>query len=147
MSTRPRTELERELTKHTGFLRTAAGPIQQVASRTCDLLPTVSAVAEILNPGLDLGDTLGRLLVCLEIGVSLDAAAFASVVGRRLTRAQYLALQDHGYASLEAFTAADDSDLAAVIGSDRVSAVRSVLEVHAELGAPLADDPAAADAA
>src|SRR5579872_1370464 len=111
MSTSPRQDLERLFTKHIGIVRTAAGPIQQVASRTCDLLPTVGTVAEILHPGLELRDQLDALLVCLEIGVPLEIAPFAVVVGRRLTRAQYLALHAHGYADATAFATASGEEV------------------------------------
>jgi len=132
MSTHPRADLEREMVKH-GGPRTAAGPIQQVASRTCDLLPTVRAVAEILHPGLDLSEPLVRLLVCLEIGLPLELASLATAAGRRLTRAEYLAFHRLGYATPEALFTADDQVLKDVVGSDvRTSELRRALRAYAD---------------
>jgi hypothetical protein len=62
-------EIEATLTQFGGRFDGAAGAVRSVAARTCDLLPTVVRVAELLHPTLDLSERYERLRTRLEIGV------------------------------------------------------------------------------
>jgi helicase len=86
MSAHPRAQVERVVLQHGGGF-TAAGPIQSVASRTCDVLPVVARTAEILHPELDLSQRVENLLVCLEIGLPPDLGELGLAAGRTLNRA------------------------------------------------------------
>ncbi len=59
---RPLAEIEEILTQFGGKFDGAAGPVRGVRARTCDLLPTVARVAEVLHPGLNLSERVSRLL-------------------------------------------------------------------------------------
>jgi helicase len=116
MSTQPRTAIERAVIQF-GGARTAAGPIQSVASRTCDVLPVVARTAEILHPGTDLGEQTAELLVCLEIGLPKELAQLALAGGRALNRGEYLQLLAAGVATPEAVRDAEDEAIELVLGS------------------------------
>jgi len=46
------------MTQFGGALDGAAGPIRGTATRTCDVLPTMARLAELLHPELKLGTGL-----------------------------------------------------------------------------------------
>ncbi len=130
MSTQPRTVIERAVIQF-GGARTAAGPIQAVASRTCDVLPVVARTAEILHPGTDLSEQTAALLVCLEIGLPKELAPLALAAGRALNRGEYLQLLAAGIGTPEGVRDADDQSLEQVLGSSmRVRQLRMDVEAH-----------------
>jgi hypothetical protein len=130
MSTQPRTTIERAVIQF-GGARTAAGPIQAVASRTCDVLPVVARTAEILHPGTDLSEQTAALLVCLEIGLPKELAPLALAAGRALNRGEYLQLLAAGIRTPEGVRDADDQSLEQVLGSSmRVRQLRMDVEAH-----------------
>jgi replicative superfamily II helicase len=49
---RPLNEIENTMTQFGGGLNGAAGPIKNVTSRTCDILPTVASIVTLINPNL-----------------------------------------------------------------------------------------------
>lgn len=108
---RPLNEIETTMTQFGGGLDGAAGAIRGVAARTCDVLPTVARVAELLNPGLDLSNRVTRLLTRLELGIPAAAVELGSRIGRVLTRGDYLNLLKVGVATVEQFEAADEKVL------------------------------------
>jgi hypothetical protein len=112
-------EIERAMTRFGGGLDGAAGPIRSVASRTCDVLPMVARVAELLHPGLDLSDRASRLAVRLELGVRPDAVDLARQAGRELGRGDYRRLSAAGLTSADAIAGVDDVALLAQVGNDK----------------------------
>jgi replicative superfamily II helicase len=114
----PMAEIEVAVTQHGGAFDGASGPVRSVASRTCDLLPTVARVATFIHPGLDLGDRIARLLVRLEIGVSAAAVELARHAGARLTRGEYQQLVKSGLHIPEAVEGASEDLILACVGRD-----------------------------
>ena len=106
-----------------------AGPIRAVADRTRDLLPTVARVAEYFHPDLHLGVPQRRLAVQLEIGLPEAAVPLAELLGRTLTRADYLALLQANIADPETLADVDDATLLPLLEGRRnkLSAIRDAL--------------------
>jgi hypothetical protein len=130
MSAQPRTAIERAVIQF-GGARTAAGPIQAVASRTCDVLPVVARTAEILHPGSDLAEQTAELLVRLEIGLPKELARLALAGGRSLNRAEYLQLHADGISTPEAVRDAPDETIQNVLGSpSRTAQVRRAVDTY-----------------
>jgi helicase len=75
----PMAQIEASVTQFGGGFGGAAGPVRSVKSRTCDLLPTVGRIAEILTKDLALGNRVERLLTRLEIGVPSVAVDLANL--------------------------------------------------------------------
>ena len=115
-----------------GALGGAAGPIRAVSSRTCDMLPIVTRVAELLHPGLDLAERQRRLLARLELGVPASIADVAGYVGSRLTRSDYLRLVQAGLTAFDTIAAADDPALLACVDGDNVklAVLRNAVQRH-----------------
>jgi helicase len=127
-------QIEQTLTRFGGSLNGAAGPIRSVAARSCDLLPTVARVAELLHPSLDLSERLARLLTRLEVGVSGDAVELAAHTGTRLSRGDYHRLLKAGLCAIDAIEMSGDDALLARLESSAVKlrAVRRAVEAHRE---------------
>jgi helicase len=120
MSGRAREEIEQALMQH---LRenVAAGAVNQVRSRTQDLLPVVVAVAEILKD-VDLAERQGDLMLRLELGLPTDLLEVARVLRGQLTRTEYLRLRSRGLDRLEALAAAEAETIAEVLAISDVRA-------------------------
>ena len=131
---RPLANIETSLTQFGGAPSGAAGPIRNVASRTCDLLPTVIRVAEILHPTLELGERQTRLLTRLDIGIPSTAVDLAVHARSQLTRGDYLRLLAGELASIEAIEAADDQALLDHLNGDqqKLAVVRTATQAHRE---------------
>ncbi len=126
---RPLAAIEEVLTRFGGTLDGAAGAVRSVAARTCDLLPTVARVIEILYPTLDLSERCERLLTRLEIGVPSVAVDLAGVMGNRLTRGDYHSLIRAGLCSMEAIEECSEEKLLACFtasrdGEEKVAGIR-----------------------
>ena len=93
--------------------------MRSVRSRTCDVLPTVTKVAELLNPGLDLAPRVSRLLVRLELGIPSEAVSLAMSTKDRLNRGDYLSLAAAGLCDYARISAADDGLLLSKVGGSR----------------------------
>ena len=119
VSSQPLGEVERILIQFGGAFQGVAGAIRSTASRTCDLLRPVARIAEVLHPGLDLGDRLQRLLVRLEVGIPAEAVPLAQYAPLRLGRVEYLALIDAGFCNLDALDRASDEALRECIRGDQ----------------------------
>jgi hypothetical protein len=128
---RPIVEIERLLTQFGGALDGAAGAIRGVAARTCDLLPTVARVAEVLHPGLDLGERVSRLLVRLEIGLPAAVIDLARTAGNRLTRGDYQLLVRGGLSSVGEIDQRTDEELLKLLGGSKAK-LRVVREATAQ---------------
>lgn len=129
---RAMSEIERILTQFGGAFGGAAGPIRNVASRTCDLLPTVFRVSEILHPGLDLSERLSRLLTRLEIGLPGAAVELAAQARTQLSRADYLQLHRSSLFKIDALETASDEKILAFLGEDKrkLGVVREAVRAH-----------------
>jgi replicative superfamily II helicase len=125
-------QIETILTQFGGSPGGAAGAIRDVADRTCDLLPTVAQVAEILHPSLDLEERVSRLLIRLNVGIPPAAVDLAKQVGNRLTRGEYLQLLSAGLCSIEAIEAASDSILLPYLNhnDEKLAVLRRAVELH-----------------
>jgi helicase len=123
-------EIERVVTQFGGAFDGAAGPIRSVASRTCDVLPMVARVAELLHSGLDLSARIGRLVIRLEYGVASEAVDIARHAGRDLGRGDYRRLVEAGLASAEAIDSAQDATILDQVdnNSDKLRAIRVFAE-------------------
>ena len=134
---RPIAEIEQTLTQFGGAPDGAAGPIRAVSTRSCDLLPAVTRVAEILHPGLDLAERRARLLTRLEVGVPASAVDVASQVGSRLTRGDYHRLLRAGLCSIDAIEVASDEDILTCLddgrrGLEKLDELRRAVRAHRE---------------
>jgi replicative superfamily II helicase len=123
----PMSDIENRLTKHGGRFDGAAGPVMGARARTCDLLPTVCRVAEMVHPGLDLGARAERLLTRLEVGVPPAAVDLATHAGSRLSRGDYRGLLEAGVCSVDAVEKCPDEELLRLLSGSRpkLAAVRA----------------------
>ena len=130
----PMAEIERTLTQFGGSLDGAAGPIRSVTARSCDLLPTVVRVAELLHLGLDLSDRLRRLITRLEVGVPGAAVDLAAHTGTRLSRGDYQRLLKAGLCAIDTIEKSEDAALLACLENNptKLRAVRHAVELHRE---------------
>ena len=112
-----RQQIEQIITRHVRE-STAAGQIVQVASRTADLLPLVTGIAEFLHPSLDLTERLEHLRLRLQVGLPAELVPLAELMGDRLTRADYLMLATAGLADPLKAASTSDDELAAALGTN-----------------------------
>ncbi len=131
---RPLAEIEEILTQFGRKFDGAAGPIRSVRARTCDILPTVARVAEIIHPGLDLGQRIARLLARLEVGVPVAVIDLATIAGNQLARGDYHNLIKAGLCSLEAIDNSSDEELLPHLAGepDKLRVVREAVEIYRE---------------
>ncbi len=134
ISGQPMEEIERILTQFGGAFGGAAGPIRAVAARTCDMLRIAADIAEILHPGLDLAERVGRLLVRLDLGIEGAAVDIGRHARGHLSRSDYRKLVAEGFTSASQLKAADEGRLAELLDGDRtkLKVVREVAEMMAE---------------
>jgi replicative superfamily II helicase len=127
-------EIEDILTQHGGRFDGAAGPIRSVKARTCDFLPIVARVAEILHPDLVLGERVSRLLTRLEIGVSPVAVELAALAGSRLARGDYQQLLKARRCTLDAIEQSTDEELLSCVSGDqqKLTILREAVRINRE---------------
>ena len=126
MSGLSRQEIEMRLMQHMRE-NVAAGAVDQVRSRTIDLLPVVVAVAEIVRD-IDLADRQSDLMLRLELGLPSDLLGIARVCRGRLTRAEYLRLHAVSLGTVNALAKASVEDLTKRLGGNKARA-GTVLEL------------------
>ncbi|MGJ1419014.1 DEAD/DEAH box helicase [Sphingobacterium spiritivorum] len=112
-------EIENILMQH-HFNKSAVGSIRSVVSRTCDLLPVVSSIVQILYPSVDISDSVSKLLVRLEMGVPSSIRDLAEKVKRTLNRGDYLELSKNGINSVDDFMEADEEKLVSILSKEKV---------------------------
>lgn len=95
----------------------AAGAVNQVRSRTIDLLPVVISVAEIVRD-TDLVQRQDDLMLRLELGIPADLLPAARFARGRLTRVEYLRLPGARLGTVESLAEASLDDLVALLGGD-----------------------------
>lgn len=120
MSGRSRQEIERHLMQHMRE-RVAAGAVNQVRSRTIDLLPVVISATEILRD-VDLSEHQGDLMLRLEFGIPADLLPLARVSDGLLTRSEYLSLHEAGVVTPEMLAKAKLEDLGRLLGGNKTKA-------------------------
>lgn len=127
-------DIEAILTRHGGAFNGASGPLRNVSARTCDLLPTVVRVAEIVHPGLTLADRQQRLITRLEVGVPAEVVELAQYAGLRLSRGDYRRLLAAGLISIDQIEASGDEPLLACIDNNKtkLTLVRAAVTQHRE---------------
>ena len=129
MSGRTREEIETTLMQHMRD-NAAAGPVNQVRSRTIDLLPVVISVAEILRD-VDLAERQNDLMLRLELGIPADLLPVARVLRGRLNRVEYLRLHSSDVGTLDALAKAKLAEIADLLNGDKVRA-KAVRELTRE---------------
>lgn len=118
ISGRPMQDVEQTMTQFGGAFGGAAGPVRSAAARTADVLPTAARVAEILLPGLDLGDRVSWLTLRLTYGIPGSAVDLAREAGMDLLRGDYTRLTQQELCEPAAIQAATDASLLACIDND-----------------------------
>jgi helicase len=127
-------EIEAIMTQFGGKFDGAAGPVRGVRSRTCDLLPVVARVAEVLHPGLDLKPRISRLVIRLETGTPAAMVDLAARLGTRISRGDYQRLmkaQIKNVTNVEA--SSDDKILACIDGNKaKLAEIRNAVSEYRE---------------
>jgi replicative superfamily II helicase len=127
-------EIEKTLTQFGGGFDGAAGQIRSVKARTCDFLPIVARVAEILHPGLDLGERVRRLLTRLEVGVPAAAVELATLAGSRLARGDYQRLLKTNQCTIAAIEQSSNEELLGSLNGDelKLAILRDAVRISRE---------------
>jgi ATP-dependent DNA helicase len=122
-------EIENAVSQFGGGFGGSAGPIMSVTERTCDVLPTIARAAELLHPGLQLGDRASRLTFRLAYGIQGPAVDLARYAERSLDRADYKRLCDASCTGRERLTASDDATLLPLLANDqrKLTAIRAAV--------------------
>ena len=102
MSGRSRQDIEMTLTQHM-CETVAAGAVNQVRSRTIDLLPVVISVAEIIRD-VDMAERQDDLMMRLDLRIQADLLSIACVFRGRLTHTEYLSLRGEGLDTRQSVT-------------------------------------------
>ena len=137
-------EIEDILTQFGGRFDGAAGPMRSVKSRTCDVLPTVATIAELLYPGFSFGDRVGRLLFRLELGIPATAIDLATYARDQLARGDYLRLVKAGIIAIDALESAEDRTILACLEGAplKLASVRRAIEDYRKFEArPVFTEP------
>jgi helicase len=110
----PRQAMETMLMRHHRD-NAIAGAVQTAVNRTIDLLPTTLRVLEFVHD-TELDQLEADVLLRLQLGIPADLTDLGTLLSDRLSRTQYLALRDAGLTDPAALGAADDDQLAAILG-------------------------------
>lgn len=127
-------DIERAITRFGGAFDGAAGPIRSVTSRTCDVLPAIARIAELLYPGTDWMQRTTRLVLRLELGIPSEAVDLARQCGKSLSRGDYLRLTQAQLVDPDALLSASNEALLSCVGYDKtkVGVARAGAEAHKE---------------
>lgn len=123
-------EIERAMGQFGGAFDGSAGPIRSVTSRTCDVLPMIGRVAELLHAGLELEQRVVKLVLRLDLGIQGPVVDLARYAERSLDRADYRRLCEARMTKRDRLAAAEDNALLPLVGSDRrkLAALREAVE-------------------
>jgi len=125
-SAMPMDAIEREITRHLPG-RAASGPVRAVAGRTRDVLDAVIGICRVRGFGVQDERAVDLLAVRLEIGLPDAIAELAGVVGRNLTRGEYLDLLAAGVVSPDGVMELPEDRLAEILPSATARALRRLL--------------------
>jgi len=122
--------IERAMAQFGGAFDGVAGPIRNVASRTCDVVAVIAQAAEIVHAGTDVQQRVPRLQLRLELGIRGPAVDLARHTERHLDRADYQRLCDANLTTQDALDAASDDSLLQLLSRDasKVRVVRDALD-------------------
>ncbi|WP_018686998.1 DEAD/DEAH box helicase [Actinokineospora enzanensis] len=115
-----------------------AGPIEQAARHTADVIGTVIAIARILHPDADLGDLAEALPVQLAFGITKGLVPIVRHLDRPVDRAVYLRLIRAAFDTPAAVAAAESARLRTCAGDEATAAA---LLAAAEAALVEADQP------
>jgi replicative superfamily II helicase len=123
-------EIERAMSQFGGAFDGSAGPIRSVTGRTCDVLPMIGRIAELLHAGLGLEQRVAKLVLRLDLGIQGPVVDLARYAERSLDRADYRRLCDARMTERDSLAAAEDKTLLPLVGSDRrkLAALREAVE-------------------
>jgi len=123
-------EIERAMSQFGGAFDGSAGPIRSVTSRTCDVLPMIGRVAELLHAGLELEQRVAKLVLRLDLGVQGPVVELSRYAERSLDRADYRRLCDARMTERDALATSEDNVLLPLVGNDRrkLAALREAVE-------------------
>ena len=140
---RPLTEIENTMTQFGGRLNGAAGPIKNVTSRTCDILPTVASIATLIYPNLDLNNRVQRLLARLELGIPANLVELGTRIGRISNWGNYLNLLKAGIETVEQFENTRESVLLTCFENnlEKLEQVKLALENYRTENPPIITPP------
>lgn len=116
----PLAQIETTMTRFGGGINGASGPIRSVASRTCDILPIVADIAQVIHHDLDIADRKRRLLIRLEIGIPAKSIQVAEYIGNLLSRGDYQNLIKSGYCHMDDIDKVGDEILLECLGGSSV---------------------------
>jgi helicase len=83
------------------------------------MFATAAEIAEILHPGLDLADRVGRLVVRLDLGISAAAVNLGWQARSQLSRSDYSRLVAAHLVAAADIKAADDAAILNCVSNDR----------------------------
>jgi replicative superfamily II helicase len=127
VSGEPMNAIETMIQRHGGGVGGSAGNIRSIAARTSDMIGTAGRIAELLHPGLHLGERIERLQIRLTLGIPGAAVDLGREAGQQLSRGDYLALTLAGLTTPDAIQKASDEQILACLENDReqLAVVRS----------------------
>jgi hypothetical protein len=122
-------DIENAVSQFGGGFGGSAGPIMSVTERTCDVLPTIARAAELLHPGLQVGERAGCLVYRLALGIQGPAVDLARYAERALDRVDYRRLCDARLTERDRLSAADDRTLLPLLANDsrKLAALRAAV--------------------
>jgi hypothetical protein len=125
-------EIETDLTRFGGGLNGAAGPLRNVTSRTCDFLPIVARVAEIIHTGLDLQQRVARLIVRLEIGIPGSVIEIAKHTKTGVNRSDFQQLIANNLITIESIEKSSDEVLLRILtgNKNKLGLLRDAVKKH-----------------
>ncbi|WP_158542232.1 DEAD/DEAH box helicase [Pedobacter chinensis] len=106
----------------------AAGALRSVVARTCDVLPTVAAIAELTVGGQAISKKMAKLLSRLELGIPAESLEISNILGKAISRGEYLQLLGQRILTTADFNAADEDVLLAILGKDKLGHCRDKME-------------------
>jgi replicative superfamily II helicase len=109
-------DIEKSLTQFGGAFDGAAGPVRAVATRTADLLETVTRVAELTHENFNLAERRVKLITRLQVGISNKNFELAKWLGNNITRGDYRNLMQAKINTPETIATATDSQIQSALG-------------------------------
>ncbi len=113
----PISVIERYIQQHY-FDRFTSGAVQQVADRCKDVLNPIATIISFIYPKqINIGETIERLIIRLQLGVPDNIVDFVRVTKANFSRPTYIALHNMGIYTL-AEAQRREEDIAALLGEE-----------------------------